>query len=82
VYPKCFCRTVAVIMKCDVTSFLVAKRKMGQKLTYLTPSSCLVLLQKWYVQAYTVDPRVTTGLTYEQHLGYDQNFSFDLRPKS
>jgi hypothetical protein len=29
----------------------------------------------------TMDPRVTTDLT-TNNLGYDQNFSFDLRPKS
>ena len=55
--PKYFCRTSAVIMKCDVTSFLVWKSWLwrgswGKKLTYLTPSSSLVLLQKWYKHMY------------------------------
>jgi hypothetical protein len=79
VYPKCFCRKVAVIMKCDVTSFLVVKRKMGQKLTYLTPSSCLVLLQKWYVQAYTVGPLSYNRLDIRTTWVTTKLLSYDLR---
>lgn len=52
---KCFSRTVAGVMICDVTSFHVWKSLLWREIpvkimAYLAPFSSFVLLQEWYVQ--------------------------------